>query len=330
MSPLESVLELRDKILTLVVRHPQPCSLHARKLAGSEAGLARFAILVELIGFDYAKTVFDGIPQAKWERIHQLFFDRLQELRAHPPSDILSQLHLEFVGVTLSWDPERQSQGAFDFLKSLDLKIIHVLLRSEQATSVALLSLEWGEEDVARILGSLPQPLRRDSVLAISRLRRMPEEILVAQGRSFASHLRKKLRMATQASTPVPPPFQHAVKSQPSPWSRASTDAPALDKKPVPAQRASIPPQTRAVVAVDDSKVRQSIERITALSSFLCAEQDKAENAVKDLLSGKNFASLQTSAAGQGPTNPVTETSAASETRGPNVGKNRRLPTENA
>lgn len=323
MSPLESVLELRDKILTLVVRHPQPCSLHARKLAGSETGLVRFAILVELIGFDYAKTVFDGIPQAKWERIHQLFFDRLQELRAHPPSDILSQLHLEFVGATLSWDPERQSQGAFDFLKPLELKLIHLLLRSEQATSVALLSLEWGEEDVARILGALPQPLRRDSVLAISRLRRMPEEILVAQGRSFATHLRQKLRMATQASKPVPPPFKHPVSSQPSPWSRASTVAPVVDKKPVPAQVAEIP-LSRAVVAVDDSKVRRSIERITALSSFLCAEQDKAENAVKDLLSGKKFVSVQT------PATPATDLATSPETRAPHVGKNRRLPRESA
>ena len=277
MSPIESILELRDKILTLAVRHPQPCSLLARKLAGSESGLYRFAVLVELIGFEYAKTVFDGIPTAKWERIHQLFFEHLQELRSHPPSDILAQLHAEFVGATLSWDPQRQSEGAFDFLKPLNQKMIHLLLRSEKATSIALISLEWGEEDVAHALNALPQPLRRDSVLAISRLRRIPEEILVAQGQAFASHLRLKLKMVKGLSAP---PASVSVASV----SVASAPAPST---PVPI----VQPQ----VQVDDVRVRQSIERIATLSSFLCTEQVKVENAVLDLLSVKSPESISVS-----------------------------------
>jgi len=203
---MQSIIELTDKILSLTVAHPKPCQISARRLMATRDGMRKMAVLFDSIGIEYSRQLFDRITSPQWKMITELNrdrSDRLNHLSSQISSQISSQvssakilleIYTDFLIESMSADSPDYNEDPFSFLKDLNNYELSSILGKEDPTQIAFISIHWNPEEMSNLLACLKPPMRRQVVLQILRLERVPEEALEKAAVRFALQIKRRFQ----------------------------------------------------------------------------------------------------------------------------------------
>lgn len=188
-----SISDYRDKILTLGVTDPKACSSAMRKLISSQDGIMRAAVLVEELGYDYAKKIFAGINDSKWSELGKYIKDNIGDFNPNSAIDIIAEAYHMILGESIgSNSASNTGTSQFDMLASLSESELKKLIDNETNTSIALIASYYDSEQMVDIVKLLPETRQKEVVLEIARFENLPKE-LVSKAASALSVKLKKL-----------------------------------------------------------------------------------------------------------------------------------------
>jgi hypothetical protein len=220
-----TVIELKEKILALAVAQPRACDAAARRLLCSRTGRASFARACDAIGASYARVIFDGLSPAHWAEIEREQQQQQGGERGADEARSLLETYTALAAESLGWEGGRRADP-FGFIHKISVNDLPRLLADEDPAHLALVAAYWAQEDMSVLLAALPPATRKQAVLHIGRLERLPREAVERAAERFARSLELRARVPAAApETEAPPPeVQLATSRLGSPEPRREQD----------------------------------------------------------------------------------------------------------
>ena len=191
---MQSVIELTDKILSLTVAHPKPCQISVRRFITTSDGMKKMVVLFDSIGFEYSRQLFDRITSSQWRTIKELNNERSGSSNRASTAKILLEIYTDFLIESMSADSSDFGEDPFFFLKELSNYELSSILGKEDPIQIAFISLRWSPEEMSNLLACLKPPIRRQVVLQILRLERIPEDALEKAAARFAAQIKQRFQ----------------------------------------------------------------------------------------------------------------------------------------
>jgi flagellar motor switch protein FliG len=191
---MQSVIELIDKILSLTVAHPKACQISVRQLLATREGMKKAVVLFDSIGLEYSKQLFDRITSPQWRSIKELSHERSTSSNPESEAKLLLEIYTNLLIESLASDSPEDLDDPFSFLKELNNYELSSILTKEDPTQIAFISLHWNPEEMSHLLACLAPPIRRQVILNILRLDRIPEEALERAAASFATLIKRRFQ----------------------------------------------------------------------------------------------------------------------------------------
>lgn len=187
-----SISEYRDKILSFGVSDHKACSSAIRKLIAAPDGIMKAAVLVEELGYEYAKKIFSGISDSKWSELGRHIKDHVEEFDPTKAIDIISEAYHLILGESISSNNGTSSNGSqFEMLSNLNENELKKLLDSETNTNIALIASQYDSEQMVDIIKLIPEDRQNAVVLEIARFENLPKELISKASSELASKLKK-------------------------------------------------------------------------------------------------------------------------------------------
>jgi hypothetical protein len=216
-------------------------------MLGSRDGTFKLAIACDAIGFEYAKQVFDRLSPGQWHAMDAALRERASEAASAPVARVLLEVYTVLLGETMTYDHSRgNDEDPFHFLQKIAEEELTSLLRNESPSRIAFISLYWNPDEMNRVFNALPAAVRRQVVLQISRLQRLPEDAIQQVAQCFAATLQQKRKDAR--------PPTHVTAAAPSPIPVLSPNSTPARTEPVAARE----------IPVRSGDVAEAIRRIVA------------------------------------------------------------------
>lgn len=191
---MQSIIELTDKILSLTVAHPKPCQISARRIITTRDGMKKMMVLFDSIGIEYSRQLFDRITPAQWRMINDLSKERSTHSNQVSSAKILLEIYTDFLIESMSSDSSDFIEDPFSFLKELGSYELSSILGKEDPTQIAFISLHWNPEEMSNLLACLKPSVKREVVLQILRLDRIPAEALDRAAARFAAQIKQRFQ----------------------------------------------------------------------------------------------------------------------------------------
>lgn len=197
-----SVGELRDRILELAVNEPEVTRACVRRALNSVGGKRSVAAFCQALGQEYSRRIFEGLSSEEWA---ELSFE-MRQMDGARQAELLRDLHRAVVWEKLGWDEKSLAADPFEFLEAFEGEHLERVLQGVLPRTIALISAFWSPARMTRLLDALPERARKQAVLEIALLEKLPPDALRSAALAFAVELKAK------ANGPVPPVFQEPEK----------------------------------------------------------------------------------------------------------------------
>jgi len=191
-SSKRSISDFRDKILNLGVTDANACSSGIRKLISSHDGLMKAAVLVEEIGYDYAKKIFTSLNNTKWNELGKYIKDNIEDIDTTKTFDIMSEAYYLILGESISTNSSTNSMHGFSFdaLANLSETELKKLIESESNSNIALIASYYDSEQMVDIIKLLPDSKQQEVVLEIARFEKLPKDLVLKAAENLSSKLK--------------------------------------------------------------------------------------------------------------------------------------------
>ena len=243
-----TIVELNDKILSLIANYPEACARTVRRLTRERADLERLAITFAAIGYDYSRHLYPWITDLTWFMMESLAADAFRRRPGVDSGRVLLSVYTDLLSECMDTEAGPSDGDPFAFLRDLSEARLVGVLSEETASELALISVFWNAADMARIFAVVPESIKLQTVAQIARLRRIP----AAEARKAA--LRLAERLAVRRGRPPEPvaPVTPSVRAAPPRAAALPTPAPraarppvsptSTDEAPKPSPIAGLPP----------------------------------------------------------------------------------------
>jgi hypothetical protein len=194
MSWESSQLEERvDRIVTLAATYPEAAGRVALRFIADEGRLASFSLVCESIGLEFARLIFDSLPDYAWKLLDG-------PIRVPVPlGKALEGFSRELLAECME-EPEATgstpAENPFFFLKGLSKERLGVLFRGEPIERVALTGAYLKRGEIAEIARALEPEAAKHLIVTVSRLHRLPRAVAKDQARRFAEELETRVEPA--------------------------------------------------------------------------------------------------------------------------------------
>lgn len=185
-----TVSEYRDKILSFGVSDSKACSNAIRKLIITPDGIMKAAVLVEELGYEYAKKIFSGISDSKWTELGRYIKDHVEEFNPNKATDIMSEAYHLILGESIGSN-NGTGFSQFEMLASLSESQLKTLVDSESNTNIALIASNYDSEQMVDIIKLLPDDRQQAVVLEIARFENLPKDIVNKAALELMNRLKK-------------------------------------------------------------------------------------------------------------------------------------------
>ncbi|MFZ9595113.1 MAG: hypothetical protein ACO3A2_03455 [Bdellovibrionia bacterium] len=189
---MQSVLDLTDKILTLSVSHPKSCQVAARRMISQPESARKLLVFFNQIGVDYSKQLFDRIPAHQWKYLLEINKEVISESNHASDAKSMLEVYITFLSESLTHGDSTEPEDPFVFLKELTSEELNGILGKEDPAQIAFISLYWSTEEMSKLLSCFSADLRRQVILHISRLERIPEKALEQAAWRFAKKIKQR------------------------------------------------------------------------------------------------------------------------------------------
>ena len=186
--------DLKDKILGLLVNHPQSSAEAIQRILRAPQGYQKLKRLCCCLGPEYSRQVLDFVPQQQWETI-------IRTKATIEKDYALKSIYDELKSERSAPAPLSSEADLFQFAKNLDNSAFVRCFENALPHQIALIATFWSPTEMRQILSRLPSDQAKQVILHISRIERVPFEEVQALASAFAQELRTRVQ--------IPPPFKH-------------------------------------------------------------------------------------------------------------------------
>jgi hypothetical protein len=255
------------------------------RITKTPEGMRAFAQVCRAIRFDFARQMFDGLGERRWERVAAIA--EAEERNGAPISiDVVHEVFVRLSSECANWSPtDDGDDDPFQFLGTLDPARLRAVLLALDPAQIALIGVYRHSEDVFGLVEHLPAPFRKQVVLHLSRLERFPQEALKEAARNFSETFRAQLRQGSEQET------KNAVES-------SLVVHPAREKALQILSEIDFTAESRLVVHLQgngpdfENSIRKLVE-VQALKSQLDAIRRNLEESSRPVVSGASVKSRE-------------------------------------
>jgi flagellar motor switch protein FliG len=199
-----TVIELKDKILSLAAERPEEFRLGVQKILRTSEGSHKFAIFCDYLGMNYSRELFEFLSVFQWNNIIEQLKLGTKESNQANFAQALLEVYQEILVECMYYEGVPTSEDPFLFLSQWNRIKLLSFLSNEDPAKLALIAIYWGQTELLELLRSLTPPMKARVVLHISRLSRIPN----SSARESANHYAKDLfnRLSSIKQPPPPPP----------------------------------------------------------------------------------------------------------------------------
>jgi flagellar motor switch protein FliG len=190
-----------------------------------QAGLKQVALTFDTIGFEYANQIFESLHKEQWDYLETVFYTCPETYTQEQIERTLQEVYQQLLSEVMTRQKMSESNSDADpflFLRSISDETLKNLISQFHSVKVALISAYWHEHEMARILKLLESEKRREVILQINRLQKLPEEFGLQAATSFAKELEHTLYPQAEV---LPPPFKSKEASSSVKPSQAEINA---------------------------------------------------------------------------------------------------------
>jgi len=190
----------KDRILEQAVAHPKACTRVIRRLLGTTEGIFQLACATEAIGVAYAHHLFEGLTTTQWATIQKLAIHQLPDVPNESKKQAMQEFSENIRKEAVFCSAPHHDEDPFEFLKGLSQDLLAEALKGQEPSKIAIIADYWSADEMNSILLAVAPPQRREVVLYLSRLGRIPKAVLHALAKDFAESLQTWLQTKQQPS----------------------------------------------------------------------------------------------------------------------------------
>lgn len=185
--------EMKDNVLTLAVTFPDVTDRVIRRFIRTKEGLEKFAWVVDALGLEWCRQIFDGLSDYHWKKMRQILREgHFSDFQVQTDS-LLLEVYTALLVECLDWEQDQKRADLFVFLRELSSSDLRKVLNDEEATQIAMVSLYWDRSDFAILLKCLDPVLRKWVLLQATRLEGASSPDLDVAAQKLAHKLIEKI-----------------------------------------------------------------------------------------------------------------------------------------
>jgi hypothetical protein len=237
---LDPISALLDDLLDLACREPAAVERAVTTALTRPSGRRALARLASRIESRWLRELFPQVAPIEWIR--------LGRAPSPDPCDTSAEAELRELRDECR-AAARAGEARLPDLEKLDADSLRRLVEDEDPAELAFLTLTLPTEALARLTGTLPDPVRREVALHATRLHRLPPEVRGASAARLARDLERKHQALRAAgllrerppAAPVPdpeptPPAEPARVVTPPPFRPDPRAAALLERRDLDAE----------------------------------------------------------------------------------------------